>query len=286
MFLASVPEMKGRPRTAPARRVACYAVAVARLWRLDSGGTRYEVRAHGATRRLFTDGVFHSAWNPRTGLTGRAWDLFLPAAFSLSAPPSRVLVLGIGGGTALLQYRRFIDPAVLIGVDLDPVHIKVGRRYFGLEDTGIELVEAEACQWVAGWRGAPFDLVVDDLYGHSSGAPERAVPMTESWARALDRLVAPAGALVANFISVAELRGCAQWRLPAIRSRYASGFMLRGPRDENAVAAFCRRSTTPAAIRARLRQVPALDDRRRSCRLRYSIRTLWQPAGVRGSLPG
>jgi hypothetical protein len=247
------------------------------LWRLDSGGTRYEVRSHGATRRLFSDGVFHSAWNPRTGLTGRAWDLFLVAAFALPAPPARILVLGIGGGTALLQYRRFFDPAVLVGVDLDAVHIEVARRFFGLDQAHVELVEADARAWVAGWRGEPFDLVVDDLYGHGSGRPERAVPMSVEWAAALERLVAPGGALAANFISVAELNACAQLRLPTARAAYATGFRLRGPRDENAIGVFCRGATTAAAIRARLREIPALDDRRRGCLLRYAIRRLWPP---------
>lgn len=248
---------------------------MALLWRLDSGGTRYEVRSHGSTRRLLSDGVFHSAYNVRTGLTGRAWDLFLPAAFSLAVPPKRILVLGIGAGTALLQYRRFIDPATLIGVDLDPVHIDIGRRFFGLGDAGAQLHEADARDWVAGWDGPPFDLVVDDLYGHVAGEPERAVPMTGGWARALRRLLAPGGALVANFISVQELARSAQVRSASGRAGYASGFRLQGPRDDNAVAAFCRARTSTAEIRRRLRQVPALDDRRRDCLLRYSVRTLW-----------
>jgi SAM-dependent methyltransferase len=245
------------------------------LWRLDSGGTRYEVRSHGATRRLFSDGVFHSAWNPRTGLTGRTWDLFLPAAFTLAAPPRRVLVLGIGAGTALLQYRRFIDPVTLIGVDLNPIHVEVGRRFFGLGDAGAELHVADARDWVAGWAGPPFDLVVDDLYGHGTGEPERAVPMTGAWAAALSRLVAPGGALVANFISTGELGRCALLRSATSRAGYASGFRLQVPADDNAVAAFCRAHTAPADVRRRLRRIPGLDERRRDCRLRYSIRTLW-----------
>lgn len=258
-----------------ARPAACYARAVAVLWRLDSGGTRYEVRSHGATRRLLSDGVFHSAYNFRTGLTGRAWDLFLPAAFALAVPPRRILVLGIGAGTALLQYRRFIDPVTLVGVDLDPVHLDIGQRFFGLEDAGAKLHEADARDWVAGWAGPTFDLVVDDLYGHVAGEPERAVPMTGAWAQALSRLLAPGGALAANFISVEELGRSAQLRSASSRAGYASGFRLQGPRDDNAVAVFCRDRTTPAAIRRRLRRNPALDDRRRSCLLRYRIRTLW-----------
>lgn len=245
------------------------------LWQLHSGGTRYEVRSHGATRRLFSDGVFHSAWNPRTGLTGRAWDLLLAAAFTRAVPPERILVLGIGAGAALLQYRRFIDPTVLVGVDLDPVHIEVGRRFFDLDASRATLCEADARDWVAAWDGAPFDLVVDDLYGHRAGEPKRAVPMNGAWARELARLVAPGGVLAANFISGRELQGCAQLGSTRARAGYASGFRLQGPRDHNAVGVFCRDATSAAATRARLRSVPALDDRRSRCGLRYAMRRLW-----------
>src|SRR6056297_97848 len=244
------------------------------LSRIDAGGTRYEVRSHGATRRLLSDGVFHSAWNPRTGLTGRVWDLFLAAAFTRAIPARRILVLGTGAGTALLQHRRFLDPETLVGVDLDPVHLEIGRRFFGLDEAGAQLCEADARRWVAEWQGPPFDLVVDDLYGHRAGEPERAVPMTEAWASALAGLLAPGGALVANFISLAELRGCAQVRLASARREYGSGFCVRGPRDDNAVGGFCREPSSAGETRNRLRRVAALDDRRRGG-LAYSMRRLW-----------
>jgi SAM-dependent methyltransferase len=248
---------------------------VATLWRRNFGGTRYEVREHGSTRRLFSDGVFHSAWNERTGLTGRAWDLFLPAAFALPAPPRRVLVLGIGAGAVLLQYRRFIDPAFMLGVDLDPVHLDIGRRFFGLDRVGVTLVQADARDWVAAWDGPPFDLVVEDLYGHRGGEPCRAVAMDECWASALARLVAPGGALVVNFISLDDLRAAYQLRCPQGRSGYTAALRLRAPLDENVVAVFCRQPVTSAEIRGRLRQRPELDGRRRGCRLRYTARRLW-----------
>jgi predicted membrane-bound spermidine synthase len=243
--------------------------------RIDSGGTRYEVRSHGATRRLFSDGVFHSAWNPRTGLTGRAWDLLLAAAFAPVRRPRRILVLGAGAGTILLQYRRFIDPVALVAVDRDPLHLEIGYRHFGLGDAAATIHLADARDWVAGWTGPAFDLVVEDLYGHRAGAAERAVPVDRAWVKTLSRLVAPGGALVANFTSLAALKSCAPVRFTVARAGYPSGFMLRGPLDHNAVALFCRERTTPAAIRARLREVPGLDDRRRGCRLRYQARTLW-----------
>lgn len=244
------------------------------LWRSEQRGTRYEVRRHGSTVRLHSDGVFHSAWNARTGITGRVWDLLLVAGFAAAERSARVLVLGIGGGTALLQYRRFLDPRVLVGVDLDPMHLHIARRFFRVHEARARIAVADARDWVRRWRGPPFDLVVDDLFGHAGGSPERAVPMDGAWARALDRLVARNGVLAANFVSSRDLSACAQLRLPDLASRYASVLRLQAPRDENAVAVYCRRRTTPAELRARVRAVPGLDDRRNACRLAYTARTV------------
>lgn len=230
------------------------------------------MRAHGATRRLLSGGVFHSAWNPRSGLTGRVWDLLLAAAFAAPARPARILVLGVGAGTVLLQYRRFIDPALLVGVDLDATHIELGRRFFGLEEAGARLFEADAREWVAAWHDAPFDLVVDDLYGHRAGEPERGVPLTAAWLKSLSRLVAPAGVLAVNFMSAAELRRAAGLIPSHGSGGYVDRFRLQGPRDDNAVGLFCREPTSCREIRMRMRRTPGLDDRRPSCNLSYLLR--------------
>lgn len=247
---------------------------MALIWQCERGGTRYEVRRHGSTVRLVSDGVFHSAYNARTGLTGRVWDLLLVAAFAAPEPPRRILVLGTGGGTALLQYRRFLDPEQLIGVDYDPVHLKIARRFFGVTQACARLVQADAREWVRRWDGPRFDLVVEDLYGHAAGSPQRTVPMDARWARALERLLTDQGVLAVNFISTADLAACAQLTLPGLRSRYESILRLRVPRDENALAVFCRRKTTAAEVRRRLRGAPRFEMRSVRNHPCYMIRTL------------
>jgi hypothetical protein len=244
------------------------------IWKKQAGGTRYEVRAYGAALRLYSDGVFHSAWNPRHGLTGRVWDLFLVAAFACARAPRRILMLGIGGGTSLLQFHRFLEPVRMVGVDLDAVHIEVARECFGVDESVADLVHADARDWVAGYAGPRFDLVVDDLFGHVGGEPLRAVPMDARWARALGRLVAPGGVLAANFIAPKGLRASALGSSEALRARYAGAYQLRTASDANAVGVFCRSPLTPREWRARVRAVPGLDDRARACPLDYEIRRL------------
>jgi len=56
------------------------------------------VRSAGYSLRLYTDGVFHTQYNPGNPLTGHIWDLLmLPAFFYEPDTIKRVLVLGVGG---------------------------------------------------------------------------------------------------------------------------------------------------------------------------------------------
>lgn len=243
------------------------------IWSCEREGRRYEVRSAGRTRRLYTDGVFHSQYNEAHGVTGGVWDLLLLPAFLLEPAPVRVLVLGVGGGTVLRMLRSYLAPPMLIGVDLDPVHLTVAREHFGVPD-GVELVAADARDWVAGYEGASFDLIIEDLFG-GAGEPERAVALDAAWTRQLLGLLAPGGALVANFIEPAELRRAAPYSDGTLRRRFARGLQFTTELDTNAVGAFFRQQVDPRRLRARLNAEPTLDTRRRGCRLRYRMRRLW-----------
>ncbi|QKQ25565.1 hypothetical protein [Candidatus Reidiella endopervernicosa] len=55
---------------------------MALLWYRKEGESRYEVRSAGATRRLYTNGVFHSQYNPNRPISGSVWGLLmLPALY-------------------------------------------------------------------------------------------------------------------------------------------------------------------------------------------------------------
>ena len=52
------------------------------LWSRQIAGVNYQVRTAGQTRRLYTDGVFHSQYHPGRMYTGGVWDLLMmPALF-------------------------------------------------------------------------------------------------------------------------------------------------------------------------------------------------------------
>jgi spermidine synthase len=243
------------------------------VWEQVQGGTRYQVRRAGGSVRLYTNGILHSQYNAARPLTGSVWDLLTVPAFLLApGAVQRVLVLGIGGGAVIQQLRRFVQPHTVVGVELSAVHLAVARRFFGVRGEGVRLVRADAVQWLHAYRGAPFDLVVDDLFGDADGEPVRAVAADRHWSALLLRHLAPQGVLVVNFPTREELEASALQNEPRIRARFASAFRFSTAQNDNAVGAFCRASATPRQLRERLRRTPGLDPRR--SRLRYRIRSL------------
>ncbi|MFC6979877.1 hypothetical protein ACFQH7_14350 [Microbulbifer taiwanensis] len=92
------------------------------------------MRSHGASVRLYSNGVFHSQWNPRDPLKGSLWELLLLPAFFLPGRQVRsVLLLGVGGGALIRLLQQFVGPEKIVGVDLDATHLRIARKYFGVQ---------------------------------------------------------------------------------------------------------------------------------------------------------
>lgn len=229
------------------------------LWERLRGGVRYQVRSAGRTRRLYTDGVLHSQYNPKHLLTGGVWDLLmLPAFFCEPGQLRRVLVLGVGGGAVIHLLKQHVAPEHIRAIELNRTHVELGRRYFQLQQPGVQLVQADAVKWLQRYQGPPFDMIIDDLFGGRDGEPERAVPATAPWMRQLTRHLASHGVLVMNFLSPGELRRCGLYRNRALARRYAAVFELSNQMEENAVGVFLRQATTAAQMVRRLARQPRL----------------------------
>lgn len=243
------------------------------LFHQQRHGHQYEVRSAGHTRRLYTDGVFHSQYNPRHVLTGSVWDLlFLPSQFFAPGTLKRVLVLGVGGGAAIHQLNHFAAPQTLVGVELNPLHLQLAKRFFGLRYTNLQLVQANAVYWLSEYAGEPFDLIIDDLYGEDGGEPCRAVAADGSWFDLLLEHLSEQGMLVMNFVNAREWRQSAYFHETFVREAFAQAYRLATPTCHNRVAALLRQPASLRDFRARLHQQPLLDTRRAGCRLRYDIR--------------
>lgn len=248
---------------------------MALVWEKRAAGVHYAVRRAGNSLRLYTNGVLHSQYNPSRLLTGSVWDLLLLGAYFL--PPARVrrvLVLGVGGGAVIRQLLALFPQAEITGVELNPVHLQVARRFFGLRDARVTLHAGDAIAWLALYDGEPFDLVIDDLFGERDGEPCRAVRADADWFDLLGCHVAPRGVLTMNFASAAEVRASDWGRGGEAARRFPGAVSLSTPTCENRVVSFL-----PAAAGAdTLASALAADGRLPRRQLRYRARRL-RPGG-------
>lgn len=236
----------------------------------QQGNTRYEIRTAGRSVRLYTNGILHTQYHPERQVTGGVWDLLALPALALPTV-RRVLMLGVGGGAAIHLLRAWCPGVHVTGVELNPVHLQLARRFFALKGRDITLVEADAGVFVGQYQDEPFDLVIEDLFSGRNGMPDRVFAANRQWCQALGRLVNADGALVLNTVSQRQLRESALARDLRVTARWSSSLCLTMPAYANAVGAFFRHPTSMAAVRSAIRADVVRQRQERTGVLRYRI---------------
>ena len=124
---------------------------------------------------------FQSVWVPEPGLVGEGfyYDYFaLPAWWSDAGPGARwrACVLGLGSGTTYRVLEGASPPGLeleLIGIEIDPVAVELGQRWFDLpaEDPSRVVIAGRDARAVLRTLPAGFDLAVLDAYAHQVEIP-------------------------------------------------------------------------------------------------------------------
>jgi len=245
------------------------------IWKRKTSDAIYELRSAGNTMRLYTNGVFHTQFNPSQPLTGHVWDLLmLPAFFYQPDEIKRVLVLGVGGGAVIQMLRKFVMPVNIVGVELNSVHLYIAQRFFNVKGKDVALYKADAIDWIKNYKGEKFDLIIDDLFGEQDGEPVRVVKPNGVWFKQLLKHLSNNGLIVANFIDIDELKKSAGLNNKSVSKCFTSVFQLTSTFNENFVGAFVRKKTTSQQLRKRLIKTPGLNPNLKTSRLRYRIRQL------------
>ncbi|MFT5111476.1 MAG: spermidine synthase [Parasphingorhabdus sp.] len=204
---------------------------------------KYEVRTAGTSIRLYTNGVFHSQYNPRQRASGSIWDLLsLPALLTPTGRIQRVLLLGVGGGAIVRMLESHLCNAQFVGIEMDEIHIMLARRYFGVSDSHCEMIHSNAVDWVSHYAGERFDLIIDDLFSDEHGVACRAVDANSKWLIKLTKLLLPGGQLVCNFASTKEFRASAFASMQNSRKGITQGYSLGHETLENIVGVLSRGS--------------------------------------------
>ncbi|MBI3186673.1 MAG: hypothetical protein HYZ31_02230 [Gammaproteobacteria bacterium] len=246
---------------------------MALLWQKKTHNTHYEVRTAGNSLRLYTNGVFHSQYHPEKPLTGYVWDLLmLPVFFYPPDSIKRVLVLGVGGGAVFHSLRHFIRPELIVGVELDDVHVKIARRFFELKGRGIELHTADALHWMQHYVGEKFDLIIDDVFAEQEGQPMQVTTATQNWLATMRKHLSAQGMIVKNFVDQKTLATAI--RQGNIKHGFRSLFVLSGAKDQNQVAVFMRGDAGVHDLRQHIKTMPQLAAALKSGKLKYAVRRL------------
>ncbi len=245
------------------------------IWQKYIDGRKYQVRKAGNTRRLYTNGVCHSEYNPDKLVSGSVWDLLvLPALFYSPGKIKRVLMLGVGGGAAILQLHHLLEPDSITGVELNPVHLDIARRFFNVDAAAVELHEADAHDWLQHYQGEAFDMIVDDLFIDEGQEPVRALQANTGWFSLLLEHLSADGVVVVNFGSHEEFRQSGYFQNRKIRKRFSNAFRLTTPLLENVVGAFIRMDADSKILRNNINTHAVLGRALQSRQLRYRIRKM------------
>lgn len=161
-------------------------------------------------------------------------------------------MLGLGGGSLIHLLQHYTGVEKIVAVELDAMHIKIGKRFFDLDKHGIEIIHADAHEFVKGHQGEKYDLVIDDLFAHAEGVPQRAVAANTEWFRSLDRLTEKQGLLVMNYADGDELKSSALKTNDLVRNRYKTALQLTNKQLENRVIALSRGELLPTQLRYNL----------------------------------
>ncbi len=257
------------------------------VWQDTRDGAHYQVRTAGKTLRLYTNGVLHSQYNPVKTLTGSVWDLlFLPSlcltsertrhpissSTQLNIKPLKILVLGVGGGAVLHMMNAFFNCEKIVGLELNPTHIEIAKRYFSLNEAVFELIETDAIEWIENYNGEKFDVIIDDLFYEESGEPIKVAPPTPTWFYHLYRHLIPGGIVIMNFIGRPSAMSAAPLHDSSVKKLLPYGIHLTTPHYDNHVLAFSNRPLNSQLIRKTINQHKNIKSLKQN--LRFSCRAL------------
>ncbi len=195
----------------------------------------------------------HSIYRPDTVLTGDVWDGYLITPFAaLPAPPRKIAILGVGGGTTVRAYERYFPETDIDAVEIDGELFDIGRRWFGLRDRpGVRFVAEDARPFLRRSDGG-YDAIFVDAYRQ----PYIPFYLTtrEFFALAREKL-APGGVVVVN---VGHPEGSD--RLERVLSATAATAFPNVWRDPleptNTLLVASRRPVGPAALRSAAATLP------------------------------
>jgi spermidine synthase len=142
-------------------------------------------------------------------LENRVWSKVVAESMERVPDPKAILILGLGGGTEAHLFSERISGAAIDGVEIDPVVIEIGRKFFDLgKIPNLKIIVADAFAVIEApenypLRASKYGVIVVDTYVGDK------LPQEVEEQRILTKikkLLAPRGLAVFNCVSQASPR--------------------------------------------------------------------------------
>lgn len=135
-----------------------------------------------------------------------------------SLPIQDALILGVGGGTTAKLIRENWQNSKIVGVDIDPLIIKLGEEYLGLKKLDVELIVADAFTWTQKNK-KKFDAVCIDTYVGDSFPPQFASP---EFLECVKKLINKDGVVIFNRIFESSQRKASDGFLKSLKAVFSN----------------------------------------------------------------
>jgi predicted membrane-bound spermidine synthase len=131
--------------------------AVGAIYETESAYNYIQVveQEDGCRQLLLNEGqAIHSVYCPDQLRTPGPWDYFLVAPY-FNPPPytpdrvERMALIGLAGGTMARQYTAVYGPLPIDGVEIDPEIVRVGREYFAMNQSNLNVIVADGRTYLA-----------------------------------------------------------------------------------------------------------------------------------------
>jgi predicted membrane-bound spermidine synthase len=100
------------------------------------------------------------------GLMGNLWESALKSAkkhYFRDHPPKNCLILGYGGGSATQVVRRSWPTTEILGIELDPLMVELGKKYVYQPKSRVSVEIADVFEWMNN-NNTLYDLILIDLF--------------------------------------------------------------------------------------------------------------------------
>jgi spermidine synthase len=100
------------------------------------------------------------------GVAKKVWQHTLKQISDMDRQFDKCLILGLGGGSGAMLVRKYWPSIDIVGIDLDPVVVGLGKKYLGLDNVGVRIRVQDGqkyCQQLIK-KGENYDLILVDMY--------------------------------------------------------------------------------------------------------------------------